>query len=130
MRLNTMMEQAIRYGLVGVVNTGIDIALFLLLVKLFGVAPVPANVVSFSCGAVNSFVLNRHWTFGGGQKSHSDWRAQAMAFAVVTLLGLGLSSLVVWLLHPVIGPTLAKLAATIVTFASTFIINKLLVFKA
>ncbi|MEQ8966274.1 MAG: GtrA family protein [Azospirillaceae bacterium] len=123
----TLVGQGARYAIVGGLNTLVDLAVFALLVEAAGTAPVPANVVSFSTGAANSFLWNRHWTFrelDNGKRA----RRQMAEFAAVTLLGLAASTGCVALLAPVVGPLPAKLASVVVTFALTFAINRTVVF--
>ena len=52
-----------KFALVGVVNTVLDFALFMTLVYFAGLGPTSANIISYTCGILNSFVLNKHWTF-------------------------------------------------------------------
>jgi putative flippase GtrA len=55
----------VRFAVVGLANTGIDIALFAGLVWGMGWHVVPANLVAFAVAAFNSYVMNRLWTFAG-----------------------------------------------------------------
>ncbi len=48
-----------------------------------------ANVISYSCGTINSFLLNKKWTF----KVQDDKWKQAMRFLVLNLSCLALSTL-------------------------------------
>jgi len=55
--------QFLRFCTVGAGNTLVDLSLFFLLT----LGPVPyllAQVLAYSAGVVNSFILNRYWTFG------------------------------------------------------------------
>jgi putative flippase GtrA len=52
----------IRFGMVGLVNTGVDYILFMLL-AWGGVPVMVAQIISYSCGTVNSYILNSQWTF-------------------------------------------------------------------
>jgi len=123
----TLVGQGIRYAAVGVLNTAVDLAVFALLVAGAGVAPVPANVVSFSAGAVNSFLWNRSWTFRALDNGKRTGR-QFVEFGAVTLLGLALSTACVAVLAPVVGPMPAKLAGLGMTFVATFAVNRAVVF--
>lgn len=77
--LKTLAVQAFRYALVGVCNTMITLAAYLLLTLVFGVPPGTANPVGYVAGLVNSFIWNRQWTFG-----HSGaWALSAAKFAAV-----------------------------------------------
>lgn len=55
-------QQAIRYGIVGIVQVGIDWAIFVLITQFSSFLGV-ANVGSRVCGAVAGFWLNGRWTF-------------------------------------------------------------------
>ena len=54
----------IRFVVIGLVTTLMDLVLFSALTSGAGINPVVANVFSYSCGIVTSFLLNRSWTFG------------------------------------------------------------------
>ena len=60
---NEYLYQMLAKDAVGVLNTSIDFVLFTVLVNGAGWAPVPANIVSYGTGIVNSFVVNKFWTF-------------------------------------------------------------------
>ena len=53
----------VKFALVGVVNTAVDVGLFWVLQAVLGVPYLIANVISYSAGTLNSFVLNKVWTF-------------------------------------------------------------------
>ncbi len=60
-----------RFSVVGALNTLIDIAVFMLLVKVFSLPVVPANLLAFSVALANSYILNRLWTFHDSTAPHS-----------------------------------------------------------
>jgi len=60
-------KQATKFMLVGVINTLVDIASYLLLTRslaFFAAHIAVAKFVSFLAGTVSSLTLNRRWTFG------------------------------------------------------------------
>lgn len=71
-----------RFGLVGVINTLLDFALFNLLAGKLSWRKIPANLVSTSAAMTFSFLANWHWVFPahGGQPVE-----KAVRFLVVTL---------------------------------------------
>lgn len=87
----TLPGVGVRFGLVGVVNTLVDLALFTVL-SLLGTATVPANLVSTSAGAACSFLLNRGFTF---RARAGRLRRQVLLFVLVNVVGL-------WVLHPLV----------------------------
>ena len=74
-----------RFCLVGAVNTGVDFAVFAVLSNI-GVLLLVAQCVSYSCGELNSFLLNRTWTFKGSVQSSGQ---------LIRFLGLNLCTLAI-----------------------------------
>ena len=52
-----------RFGVVGVVNTVLTLAVIYVLHSWMGTAFVYANAIGFAAGFANSFFMNRYWTF-------------------------------------------------------------------
>ena len=121
------LHRPAKFAVVGLANTAVDIGVFGCLTVLFGWSPVIANVVSYSAGHMNSFLLNRHWTFksrGTGPASRaSGWR-QFTRFTAVNLAAMALNTSVVWLLGATIGALPAKFAATVVSFAWGYALSR------
>ena len=116
--MRLVLVQWLRFVAVGVSNTLLSTLVFAALFHL-GVHYLLASSVAFALGALNSYVLNRRWTF----RSH-DRRAPELArFACVQIVGLGvdlalLSGLVELAGIPhVVAQVLAFPAASVVMFA-------------
>ena len=120
------LGELIKFALVGLLNTGVDVVIFFLLTWI-GVPYITAQVVSYSCGATNSYLLNKVWTFRSAGLSV----AEMVRFAVVNLLSLGISVVVLRLLHDSAGLDLAasKAGATLSGLMANFLGNKLWVFR-
>jgi putative flippase GtrA len=116
----------IKFALVGLLNTAVDIAIFFLLTWV-STAYVAAQVVSYSCGAANSYLLNKFWTFRSSGLSY----AEVVRFTVVNLGSLVISIVVLTLLHETADLDLAvsKAGATVCALALNFLGNKLWVFR-
>lgn len=116
----------VKFALVGVLNTGIDVAVFFLLTWL-GIPYVAAQVVSYSSGAANSYLLNKVWTFRSCGLSY----AEIVRFVIVNLVSLGISVVSLTLLYDTAGLELAaaKGGATVCALAANFLGNKLWVFR-
>ena len=120
------IDEFIKFAFVGLLNTGIDVAIFFLLTRS-GIPYVAAQIVSYSCGAANSYLLNKFWTFRSSGLSY----AEIVRFTTVNLISLGISVIVLSLLHGMAGLDLAaaKGGATVCALAVNFLGNKLWVFK-
>lgn len=85
----TEWKRMTKFALVGALNTGVDFAVFALLALAAGVPVLWAQAVSYGAGVVNSYLLNRHWTFRVTRRPHpGEWLRfganQAAAFAAAT----------------------------------------------
>lgn len=118
----------VKFQCVGVVNFFVDLGVFTLLHTVIGVNAVPSNIVSYSCGVINSFVLNRYWTFKVKLKFFS---LDFLKFIFVNLVSLGVNTLAIYILVDLynLNPTLSKVIATAFSFTINFAGNKLLVFR-
>jgi putative flippase GtrA len=113
-----VLGQWLRFVAVGVSNTLLSTVVFAALFHL-GVHYLLASSLAFALGALNSYVLNRRWTFRS-----RDRRAPELArFACVQIVGLGvdlalLSGLVELTGIPhVVAQVLAFPVASVVMFA-------------
>ena len=93
--------QLIKFALVGVVNTLVDVLVFTLLVFIFNVPKsggalltVLFNVIAYSCGILNSFLMNTHWTF---KAEYKRTKRETIEFIALNLVSLGLSTLLIFI---------------------------------
>ncbi|WP_025720156.1 GtrA family protein [Paenibacillus sp. 1-18] len=109
----------IRFGMVGLVNTGVDYIIFMLLAWA-GVPVLIAQIVSYSCGTANSYILNSKWTFNK-QRSNDTHKSQLPKFIAINLIVLGLTALLLQLLHT--GTELPLALCKLIATAAGMIIN-------
>ena len=123
-----VVGEALRFIIVGVMNTLIDFAIFFALVLGFDLHVALANVIAFSVAVINSFFMNKYWSF---RNRNSTLRSgqQLPLFVAVNLGGMALSTATVWSLAGVIPLVLAKVLATVVSFAWNFVGSRQLVYR-
>lgn len=111
------MTRLLKFGIVGLFNTGIDLLLFALLTSV-GMPLLPAQWISYSGGTLNSYVWNRSWTFQSKSKRNGR---EIIRFIIVNLAALAVSSFMLEALHETMHMQLAvsKLMAT----AASILIN-------
>ncbi|MDR3540452.1 MAG: GtrA family protein [Desulfosporosinus sp.] len=118
----------IRFCLVGAVNTGVDLTVFTVLSNL-GVLLLAAQSISYTCGVLNSFLLNRTWTFQG--RSHQS-RGQLIRFLALNLGTLTITSgLLVYFHNHFAWPLLVcKLIATGASLGINYFGSRLWIFNS
>lgn len=93
-----LFSQLLRFSMVGGLNTLVDLGILNGLLWIYPTTSIPRllsyNVLAYSMGAVNSFLLNKYWTFGQKQQTT---RGELVRFTVTTLCGIAWSSLILWL---------------------------------
>lgn len=139
-----VIGQFIKFALIGVVNTLVDLIVFKILNAAFHWV-IPAQIIAYAAGIANSYILNSSWTFREERKR--DVR-EMILFIAVNLVSLGVSigvlklcehcgitdtwvetwrpGFLAWLLN---GAFVCKLIATPCAIVVNFIGNKLFVFK-
>lgn len=120
--LRSGFVQFLKFNAVGLLNTLIDFVIFTLLTS-FGLVYTLAQVISYSAGTANSFVLNKKVTFrdsNRGVKEGFD-RMQLLKFIILNLIVLGISLLLMHLLTDKFGVQVL-ISKVLVTFV-TVIIN-------
>ena len=98
-----LLGEAARFLLVGGVATVVDVVAFNVLHVGLGVGPLSAKVVSTVLGGAVAFVGNRQWSFGGA--TTGPVHRQLLAFALVSLVALGLALLPLAIARYVLGLT-------------------------
>jgi putative flippase GtrA len=62
-RINGKQKQLIRFGIVGAGNTLVDFFFFSIFQSIFGINYLLSQVFGYCFGIMNSFILNKSWTF-------------------------------------------------------------------
>ncbi|MFL5664960.1 MAG: glycosyltransferase [Ktedonobacteraceae bacterium] len=105
----SLLRQMLRFGMVGGLNTLVDLLILNGLLLLFPTTStlmlLAYNSLAYSLGAVNSFLLNKYWTFGFRQRTT---RRELIRFTLTTLCGIGWSTLILWLASRVLHPLLVN----------------------
>ncbi len=83
--------QFLRFAVVGAIATIIQFSILVALVELAHVNELIANAVGFAFAATANYLMNRYFTFAG-TSSHAGYGM--LKFAVTSLIGLGVNSLI------------------------------------
>lgn len=107
--LDPVFWQVIRFVVVGFSNVTIDVLILNLLLMSFPTTNTSLllayNSVAYASGAINSYVLNKHWTF----HSRSGMTgSELLRFAVVNAAGILCSNCIIWIAAGILKPVLTN----------------------
>ncbi|MFA9262577.1 MAG: GtrA family protein [Undibacterium sp.] len=139
------VKQFSKFIIVGGVNTGIDFAVLNVLMYVTHINSGPTlfflNCISFSVAVVNSYYMNRRWTFREANEGLGDKKpaVQFSQFFIVSIIGIlingGILTLITTFIPAPFGlgaqlwANAAKLCATGASLVWNFVGYKLFVFK-
>jgi putative flippase GtrA len=128
LRRQALMLKAMSFASIGVVNTLIDLGLFLLALKYLTTSLVAANVMAWTVAVSGSYVMNSYITFAAESGRLLTLKAY-IAFVVSQVLGL-IAATTTLVLAAVAMPVLyAKLLAIAASFLVNFSISHFVVFR-
>ncbi len=136
-----LVKQLSKFIVVGVINTGIDFLVLNIEMKITGIASGPVmfymNTISFGVATINSYFMNKLWTFQDKDQTKNE--VKFTEFIAVSVVGAGINSSIVagitTFIPPIFGlsakmwANVAKLGATGISLIWNFIGYKLFVFK-
>ncbi|QEN05689.1 GtrA family protein [Thiospirochaeta perfilievii] len=122
-----IIKQAAKFSIVGLINTGITIGSIFILTKIFSVNYIVANAIGYILGLINSFFLNRSWTF----KSRGKFRSQGLRFVLVFIMcyTLQLGLLIILKERLYINVDISQIIGMVFYTGLNFILSKFFTFK-
>jgi putative flippase GtrA len=130
--MNEVARQALRFGAVGMLNTGVGLCTIWLAMSV-GISPILSNAIGFSVGLVVSFSLNRTWTF------RRDNRRARPRTAIPEMGRFFVAFLAAWLLNIAalfmgmqvtgVSPYLLQIVGMLIYTISFFLLCRIWVFK-
>lgn len=128
--INRRFKHITRFSLVGIANTLIDFLIFTLFNGLIGLGYIASQIIGYSFGIANSFVLNKKWTFSR-TNSNKKTGHEFFQFIVVILISLIITLLAMNFLikNLSINVYISKIIVTFVAQITNFLCYKLWVFN-
>jgi len=122
-------RQFLIYACIGVINTAVHFAVFMLLLRGFDTPVLAASTVGYAAGVANSYFMNRVWTFAVTTRVNG---LEFGKFVLVNLVALGLNLLVLQYLTTVIGlgPEVSQVLAIGASLVANFAGNKWWAFRS
>lgn len=122
----------LNYLLASALALGSDAGLFLLLLDA-GLAPVPASATGYCAGILVHWLISSRLVFadGAAARGTGERHRQKLLFVGSAIIGLVVTTVIVGGGSALgIDPRLAKLAAIIVSFQTTYLLRRHIVFRA
>ena len=105
----------------------VEYGVFVAILHFTPVAVVVAQTVSFLCGFVISFLLNKKWVF----KSDGNSKKELIQYSILAATNLVLSNVVLWLMISIVGLFfwIAKLVVMAMVATWNYFIFQKIIFK-
>jgi putative flippase GtrA len=118
-----IIGQLARYGVVGIANSLIGFAIYVVAVKL-GVQYLLASALAYAIGGINGYVLNRRWTFAATAISHASSATRYAAVQIGALVG---NLVLLYILVHLLGveTIVGQAIVVVVVFLATFAANRI-----
>lgn len=122
--MKKLILQMVKFGAVGFLCFFIDYGIMLLLTELAGVNYLISCSISFSVSVIVNYLLSMHFVFAA--KANMKKRTQFVIFVILSVIGLGLNQLFMWLFVDLvhIPYQIAKLAVTAIVMLFNFVTRK------
>jgi putative flippase GtrA len=122
-------DNKIRYLIVGGSSFVLEYSIFWLLVSLFRVDSILANIVSFVLAVCYTFYFHSRWTFRGEHKY--DTKKQFMAYVTLATLNLLLTSILIAVQVDLLDvtPLIAKIVCMVMVVVWNYLFLSKLIFK-
>ena len=122
----SLIGKILRFAVVGTAGAAIDFGFTFLCKEILKINKYLSNAIGFILSATFCFFLNKYWTY---QSESPQIMKEYLVFIAVSLVGLGINSLILWLLHDkakmnfYLGKALAIAATAIWNFAANLLIT-------
>ncbi|MFZ7127484.1 MAG: GtrA family protein [Desulfobacterales bacterium] len=127
--LTPSLRQFAVFSAIGVLNTLIHYGVFYALLNGFGIHYLVSSGIGYGCGLVNSYLLNRKFTFRVARGRNIS---EFGKFVIVNIVALSVNLVLMKALVDVAGlrPEIAQVFAIVGSLAANFAGNKAWTFKA
>lgn len=124
--MRKLINQLVKFGLVGIVATMIDFLVLTVLTELMGIYYLLSAAIAFVVATIVNYGASMKFVFDS-RYSKGQKHQELTIFVVLSLIGLGLNQVFMWFFVEitVIHYMIAKILATILVMAWNFISRKI-----
>lgn len=123
--LNKLLVQVFKFGIVGLIATVIDWAIYYVLFNFLNINPLSANIGAFAVSVVFNYITSIKWVFDvSGNVSKKKIFTE---FIVLSIAGLLITEIIIYVGVDIFkfNPMIVKVVATMVTMVFNFITRKI-----
>lgn len=123
--MKQLIEQLMKFGVVGGIAFVIDYGLMIILAELFGMNYLASATISFIVSVTFNYFASMRYVFT--HKEGMSKRREFIVFIVLSVLGLGINDLCMWLGTSLllVDYRITKIAATVVVSVWNFVTRKM-----
>ena len=92
----TFLVKFLKFGIVGFSGVFVDFGVTYACKEWLKIQKYIANSIGFTVAASSNYFFNRIWTF---RSQNPDVAIEYTRFFIISLVGLGIANLIVWLMH-------------------------------
>lgn len=92
--MRKLIEQIMKFGVVGVIAFVIDFGVMVFLTEVFGIDPVISATVSFIISVIFNYAASMRYVFS--HREDMSRTREFVIFVVLSTIGLGINDLLIW----------------------------------
>lgn len=128
--MKKLIEQIMKFGVVGFICFGIDYGLMILLTEVAGISYLVSSGLSFSISVIVNYTLSLKFVFETNQENNKI--VEFLVFIILSVIGLGINQVLMWVcvdkFH--IFYMISKVGVTGVVMVYNFVTRKLILEKS
>ena len=128
--MKKLIEQLMKFGIVGVICFGIDYGLMILLTEICGISYLVSSGISFFVSVMVNYTLSLKFVFETDKDNNKV--VEFLIFIILSVVGLGINQVLMWVcvdkLH--VYYMISKIGVTGVVMVYNFITRKLILEKS
>lgn len=128
--MKKLIEQIMKFGVVGVICFGIDYGLMIFLTELCGISYLVSSGISFSVSVMVNYTLSLKFVFETDKDKNKI--VEFLIFIILSVVGLGINQVLMWVcvdkLH--VYYMISKIGVTGVVMVYNFVTRKLILEKS
>lgn len=128
--MKKLINQILKFGVVGGIAFVIDYGLMVFLTEVFKVPALISAAISFTVSVIFNYIASVKWVFDVDKEKNSKAK-ELIVFIILSVIGLGINELIMWIMDKEFGIyyMISKIVATAAVMCYNFITRKLFLEK-